>query len=818
MTTDFSKYQKIIDRFRGEASKPTFDIKFTQSTKNIPKTEKFLLKMELKRLSGACTRSIDLRGLVDGDCKLFQYSGQSHFLDDVAIGVFEDNVEEYKGYTFGVYEAVKNTENNFRVIYQKEQNKISQSKSNDKEEVIELPKKSQDKTQYPVTLFPLNQYHDRKEERMNYVISLAIVLENNQKKSVSSIDISVSGLKFRIKNKEPLYIDQKINIIFKGLETEFQFGTDDFFTYQIKNIHSDTNTKLVGCQRTGASGDDTFERFLLGYIQGNKRRYKINLENTISALQSRTFEQYLLPKINELPIFFERSEKGIFPRYALTTNNNQNIFQYWQDERNNPTLQFLLNEERLERLLKKQKQGKPLLVFSFVHQNQGKDFFYTVDEDQLPTNDEFFPTFLTFAAKKSSFSVTQLTYFDVDNSKIYSPFTLSNTQELKNQYINLPPSDEIVDCIKSLSFAIVASNVTHQIGIEQYQNYSNNEIDISKLKKFGHKRIKEKLDVEELGVTYKNQRQEPRFIYDTPTVLECKKVQWQGTSIDFSISGLKVELNSSAQVSVGEIVYVSLPNLQKITSAYDLNKLPYEVVKINKKKTVLNLRVYIKDHQHVGRSFFKLLIDKNKNKLTTEEYTFLVPGLGDALRTHYVQSMQIPALIVQTSGSRYKVESLVSNDDGNELLQQLKKLSDRKNHYNFYPLVTKLYKDNLLETCMKKLIVNDEAISQVMFISIESKTEQVDQAVRVKCDFELNTAELREYFIKQALEKGSFFCLQLNTSRTNAPDLEYLNTELSYISSYAIHRSKQIEQEIMSVVAVIQYLDITHEVLFNHGL
>lgn len=816
MTIDFSKYQKIIDRFRGEASKPTFDIKFAQSTKNIPKTETFLLKMELKRLSGACNRSIDLRGLVDGDCHLFQYSKQSHFLDNIAIGVFEDNVKEYKGYTFGVYEAVKNTENNFRVIYQKEQSKVSQS--NTKEGVIELPKKSQDKIQYPGTLCSLNQSHDRKEERMNYVTSLAIFSENNQKKSVSSIDVSASGLKFRVKSKEPLYIDQKINIIFKGLETEFQFGTDEFCTYQIKNIHSDANTQLVGCQRVDALDDNVFETFLSGYIQGNKRRYKVNLENTISALQSRTFEHYLLPKLNELPIFFEKSELGVFPRYALTTDNNQSIYQYWQDESNDSNLQFLLNEERLERLLKKQKQGKPLLVFSFVHHNQGKDFFYTIDEDQLPKNDEFLPTFLTFAAKKNTFSVTQLTYFDVDDSKAYSPFTLSNTQELKKQYINLPPSDEVIDCIKSLSFAIVASNVTHQIGTEQYQNYSNEKIDINKLKKFGHKRIKEKLGVEELGVTYKNQRQESRFVFETPTILECKKVQWQGVSIDFSISGLKVELKNSAVLTAGEVVYVSLPNLQKITSAYDLNKLPYEIVKINKKKTVLNLRVHIKDHQHIGRSFFKLLINKNKSKLTADEYTLLVPGLGDALRAHYVQSMQTPALIVQTSGSRYKIDYLVSNDDSNEFLQQLKKLSDRKNYYNFYPLVTKLYKDNFLETAMKKLMVNEEAISQVVFIAIKNKTGQVDKAVRVKFDHELNTPELREYFIKQALENGHFFCLQLKISRTNEPDLDYLNTELSYISSYAIHRSKQLEQEIMSVVAVIQYFDITHEVLFNHGL
>ena len=818
MTTDFSKYQKTISSFRGEVNKPSFDIKFTQSTKNIPKTEKFLLKMELKRLSGACNRSIDLRGLVDGDCQLFQYSGQSHFLDDVAVAVFEENVDAYKGYTFGVYEAVKNTENNFRVIYQKEQSKISKSPSSDKEEVIELPKKSQDKTQYPVTIFPLNQYHDRKEERMNYVISLAIVLEDNKQKSVSSIDVSVSGLKFRIKSKEPLFIDQKITVIFKGLETEFQFAKGDPLSYQIKNIHSDENTQLVGCQRIDAADDDAFEKFLSGYIQGNKRRYKINLENSIAALQSRAFEQYLMPKLNELPIFFEQSAKGIFPRYALTTNNNQSIFQYWQDEENNSNLQFLINKERLSRLRKKQKQGKPLLVYSFVHQNQGKDFFYTIDEDQLPDNDSFFPTFLTFAAKKSSFSVIQLTYYDVDSSKIYSPFALSNTQELHKQYMNLPPSDEVIDSIKSLSFSVVASDITHQVGIEQYQNFSNNEIDISKLKKFGHKRIKEKLEVEELGVTYKNHRQESRFIFSTPTILECKKVKWQGISIDFSISGLKVELSSSAVLSAGEIVNVSLPSLQKITSAHDLKKLPYEIVKINKKKTVLNLRVYIKDHQHIGRSFFKLLINKNKNKLTTDEYTLLVPGLGDALRAHYVQSMQSSTLMVQTSGSRYKVEALVSNDEGNELLEQLKKLSDRNNYYNFYPLITKLYKDNFLEIGMKRLVVNEKPISQVLFIAIDNKTEQVDKAVRVKFDNELNTPELREYFIKQALEKGNFFCLQLKISRTNAPDMEYLNTELSYISSYAIHRGKQIEQEIMNVVAVIQYIDITHEMLFSHGL
>jgi len=815
MSTDFSKYQKIIDNFRGEVNKPSFDIKFTQSTRHLAKTEKFLLKMELKRLASACLRSIDLRGLVDGECKLFEYEGQSHFLDDIAICVFEANIEEYKSYTFGVYEAVKNTKNNFRVIYQKEQQNIVLSKSQNNS--LKTSSKTSDKTQYPVTNFPLNQYVDRSEERMNFAISIAIVLENNQQKSVSSIDISVKGLKFRFNSNKRLYIDQKVTILFKGLENDFQFDKGENFVYQVRNIHSDSSTQLVGCQRIDALENDAFEKFLYSYIQGNKRRYKVNLDNTISALQSRTFEQYLLPKINELPIYCEQSGNVVSPRYVITTSNNQSTFQYWQDEKNKTNLHFLVNETRLTRLLQRHKQGKSLLVYSFVHQNKGKDFFYTIDEDQLAKNSDFSPSLLSFMAQKSSFSVTKLTYLGVDKSKIYSPFALSKTLDLKKQFINLPPSEEVIECINSLPFLVVASDITHKTSIEQYQSFSKDDVDVGKLREFGHKRLKEKPVTEELGISYKNQRQEPRFIYSTPVILECEKVQWQGNSVDFSISGLKVELKKSAILSVGEIVYVTFPNLQKITSSHDLKLLAYEVVKTNKKKTVINFRVHIKAHKHIGRSFFKLLINKNKDKLTADEYTFLVPGLGEALRTHYAQSMQVPTLIVQTSGSRYKIEALVSNDDSDEFLQQLNRLSDRKNHYNFYPLMNKLHKDNYIDTCLKKLLLNDEPISEVLFISIANKVEQIERDVKIKFESELDTPDLRAFFIKKAVENGHFFCFQLKTSRTDEPDIEYLNTELSYISAYAIHRSKQIEQDIWRVAAAIQYVDITHEVLFSHG-
>lgn len=92
MNKDFSKHYDIINDFRGEVNKRTFEANYSAVTEHLNKTEKFILKMELKRLAGPCARSIDLRGLVNGECQLFDFHGQTHFLDEVAIASFKESV------------------------------------------------------------------------------------------------------------------------------------------------------------------------------------------------------------------------------------------------------------------------------------------------------------------------------------------------------------------------------------------------------------------------------------------------------------------------------------------------------------------------------------------------------------------------------------------------------------------------------------------------------------------------------------------------------------------------------------------------------
>ena len=92
MEKELQQYADIIEQLKSSIGAPEFNQILMQLTQNLPSEKRFLIKMELKRLAKPCVRSIDLRGQVDGECKLFEYRGRKHYLDDVAIDVFNRQV------------------------------------------------------------------------------------------------------------------------------------------------------------------------------------------------------------------------------------------------------------------------------------------------------------------------------------------------------------------------------------------------------------------------------------------------------------------------------------------------------------------------------------------------------------------------------------------------------------------------------------------------------------------------------------------------------------------------------------------------------
>jgi hypothetical protein len=815
---DFSKYQPLFDKFRGKISDKNFEAKFAAATAKLPTSEKFLIKMELKRLASPCARLIDLRGLVDGECKPYEYEGKTHFLDDVARKVFEQNIALYNGYTFGVYDATTNTENNFRVIYQKEKENLA--KANSTKSTKNTENKTVEKTQFPAKFYSTRVYHNRVEERMNYAVSVLVTSNSESAIEIESVtsDLSAHGCKLKFSATEPFYLDQEVLLRFIGLEKDFQFGKNNTFSYIVRNITLTDNVQWVGFERIKIAEKDSFLTFLKGFVQGNKRRYKINLDNTITALQNRSFEQFSVPKIAELPVFLTLINKQYVPKYALTCNNNQHIYQYWHNEHGQQTLCFLLNHERILRAQKRAKLGKNLIVYTFTHSSQNKVYFYSADDEQLQQDEVLFKQFTAFAASKASFKVFSLHFQQVYPERGHSPLTLSTSIAVKDEYLNHPPSTEVMQILNTLPCLITICDLTNQHIKQDYASLYADEINTQQIKQFGHKYPKTLLPVDEVGVNYRNHRQEARFIYKTPAEVQGDKVTATGESVDFSISGIKIIFPEGVSLKPGEIVHIAFPKLQQITTSFDLKKLPYKVVRVNKARTSINMKIHVENHQHVGRNFFKALIEKNRSKLKSDEYALMIPGLSKTLRNVYSRSMLIPSLLVQSSGARYKTEVIVSSELSSQLFAEMLELSDREGFYNLYPLLHLSTSSKISDNQLKKMLPQSSAVEEILYISLNKSRSLVEDKVIIKLESELKTLAMKKMFIKKAIKNGQFYCFKLVLSRTEPPDMGHLNPELSYISSYAIHRAKQLEQEIWSVSGAIRCIDMTQEAMQRYQL
>ena len=193
------------------------------------------------------------------------------------------------------------------------------------------------------------------------------------------------------------------------------------------------------------------------------------------------------------------------------------------------------------------------------------------------------------------------------------------------------------------------------------------------------------------------------------------------------------------------------------------------------------------------------------------------PGLSKGLRNIYASKTLTPTLLIQTSGSRYKIEVLAGGVDA-KIVAHMKALSDRPNHFNLYPLLHNTLASNLIKPSLKSLQPDSQPIQDVMFIAIKHDTRFVDKAVITKMDREFGSIKHKKMFISNAQKNGTFCCISIKLGRTDEPDMGYLNPELSYIASYAIHRGKQIEQDIWSTVGFIQCFDVTQEILQRYKL
>lgn len=798
------KYEDLVEELKAHLGTPQFDKLFKSKTASLTKPEQFLIKMEMSRLSQPVARFIDLRGQVTGQVRPYEHEGKQHFMDDMAIEVFEDAIKRHGGYTLAVYEAVMNTENNHRVM---------QKKANENTSSIE------DNGDLPAKVIKFASYESRREERMNYSIKITVELDKSGKISASTSDISLSGAKIKLSPKYKVTKGQLIGLRLVGLEQDFELGLKNGIQYEVVAVEQVSREyNHVRLKRTFIENNEQFDSFLKSFIHGNKRRYKINLDNTLDAVVSKGYEQYYIPRVTSLYTFLSLQGNKLYPTLALTTENNAFIHRYFCDERKLSCLYSIINQQRIGHLLSTTDAVKEEYLYTFTHVVAGKIYYYSATRTELDSQPEIRNLFFGFGSQKESWQCFKLQLMPSHPEDSYIPLSLPSSAGKDIEKLNKPPSPRVQGLIKDVKYLLILTAVGSKYEQHTYQQRTFDKRLVNQLKQFGHTKHKTPPPLTPVALEYVNLRAHKRYLYKTAVSVAHNDKLISGYTRDLSVMGLQIECDNPVEFKKGDVIKLGLPDLQKITKKHDLSSLAYEVMAISKSLTTVNLKVHrLTDLPHMGIQFFTALIENNKDKLHACEESPKIPGLSTALRNMVTKSVcQLP-LYFHKEAAHFKAGAIglgLYPTPLHILLQNFALLNEQTQIDGFLStdqiteVITPLIKDRSRQ---------DPPLPFTLFVRFDPRKATINEAITSRCISE-DDYQPQTLFIKKALKNDLVFIFRLYVSRTGRPDIDYLSNELKYVSQYALHKAKDLEEALWAVAGVGDVIDITDEALTHFDI
>lgn len=222
----------------------------------------------------------------------------------------------------------------------------------------------------------------------------------------------------------------------------------------------------------------------------------------------------------------------------------------------------------------------------------------------------------------------------------------------------------------------------------------------------------------------------------------------------------------------------------------------------------MNLKI-AKADMHEGKQFFQQLIQSNKNKLTVAEETPKYPGLSDALRNMYLKALSNFAIFVHRKGLRHDINVLGQGAQPNPLHSLLLLAQEEQNNLSF-ELLTKAHTLNYeLANQLKQMKRQDPPKAYELYIRVATVAGQ--RQFSSYFNFEFATADELKLFAVDAIEQHTLFAFRFFLTRTGKLDSEYIAKELGYISVYAIHKAKSLEEELWHVEGVADGVEISTE-------
>ncbi|WP_017221031.1 PilZ domain-containing protein [Moritella dasanensis] len=781
---ELSHYADVIKKLTTLYHEPDFSRLVEQLTEGESNSTRFLIKMEVNRLSAPTRRILDFRQRGDNGVIGYEYGGILHHLTPTEIKLLEALLAQHQGkYTLGIYEEVL-------AYHQSERTKPPAER-----DVVVMD---------PVALFTVEavqyaSYFIRNEERMHYSSGIKLRVGDRVVDAMTS-DISTSGIKVKIDKNHNIAAGSLVNVNFSSLRQEYaNHLLRDFFAYKLMGVDEEEKCDYLRLMRIDDNNE--LDTFISKLIAQNKSKYKVNVRYQEENVVVKGYEQFFLPRMSGLPLYVSNDGKPVLS-HLLLNENNRGVYDYWVNEESKSQLEACWQMPWMQALLQA-KQAIDTTIYSFYYTQNGRLYFYAADAASLAKSGSK-ALFLSFACQRPNFRVFKLSL---------NPSKFDENKHLLASASNQQPIGmTTLAALQDIRWVGLLQDITNEHILSDYKAYAQQGSDFNQLHQYRLPAAEQRAQLSQFK--YVQLRKEARFSYKTAIVVSNTELSIKGWSNDFSTEGLQIELEAPLDVQIGHRVYLELPMLQKLSKKVALANLAYSVVGCNKAKTILHLQISGDKDTHIGCQFFSLLISSNKDKLKSMPEPSQSPGVTAVLRNMYCQNLATMPLYIHKVGNNYQMDRIGISPNENSLLPLFEFFGQAEAPYNLFPLLSDNGIKQVFDDALESLQSTYRPWQRVLYIAIASS----DSTVTTKFELDFTDEHERRQFVSHGLQKGAFFAIQVMLSRTGRPDMEFIEKELNYVSHYAVHRAKKLEDELWSVRGVVDLIDVLDELLYRLGL
>lgn len=790
-------------------------------------THTFLIRMEVRRLGKPCHLPLDMRGKVPAECKRYKLQGKIFFLDNESYRIYKECVEEDDDiFTVRAYEAIINGPHTYRGMETaKKQAQIAQQAKRQQQQkqssVIEKsPQTPAVINQHIPSIIQFGYFRKRSEGRLKYATKVKVHKENYQFQGVTR-DISTRGLQVMIKEFCSLETGMDVKVDFMTLQSTAPASVTLVDTdYHIVAKEKRDNAIILRMARQDEenSDRDAFSKFISGLVERYSHKYKLDVEDDYNSMVATLLERMYTENATQVPLFIsQQNNKSVLQKVGRTSGNDY-LLQTFKNQHDEYDFSSLALPHRLKRLLE---NNEFLLIMYKDETSEDKSVISMADfEFSSPLEERSF----------INYCLSQPEYLIVKICNIQHPMRHPDFKKIESQYQKLmEKSSEFHDVItknmEELSSVALLVDVSEQIE-EYYDQEISDEalMAVDELRYWAgnqfHQNDKVLKEIElshkadDVMLSYREGRLESRYMAKTSIVITAGKQILQGNTVDISVGGLLVTIDTIAKLIEGDEISVALTTLQKKRANVNLKKIPYIIVKIFVISGVTHVHLKRSDEKRSKEvdKFFIELIENNKGKLAVCYQDLLKDVSAQSYETLWVNNMtSVPLFMIKNEQGSVVFDSAALPENQCKVCDFF---SNPEGQIDFSPInrshvIATIYDQVVLLNRSSSSYGHRPPPSEMMIYMCRGFNKQGKKVTYAKAECEFKKESEKILFINKAIQFGEYCFIKILTTWIKTLKPEEVDHAVDIVRNNSKNKATYLRELIFKVVAIGEMFDMT---------